>query len=49
MDAVRRDHHVGRDARAVGERDDGLLVVLLEADASVAGRDDVGRPLPSPA
>ena len=42
MDAVGRDHDVSRDAHAVGESEDGLLVILLEADASVAGLDDVG-------
>ena len=40
MDAVGRDHDVGRGAHTVGERDDGLVVILLEADAPVAGVDD---------
>ena len=43
MDAVGADHDVGRGAGAVGECDDGLLLVLLEADASVAGVDDGRR------
>ena len=38
-----RDHDVGRGARAVGEGEGGLLVILLEADAPVAGMDDRRR------
>ncbi len=43
MDAVGRNHDVSRGAHAIGEREDGLLVILLEADASVACMDNAGR------
>ena len=43
MDPVGRDDNVGRGAQAVGEREDGLTVMLLEADASVADVHDPGR------
>ena len=43
MDAVRGDHDVGRGARTIGEREDCLVAVLFEADASVSGLHDVGR------
>jgi hypothetical protein len=42
MDAVGRDHDVGRGAHAVGEGEGGLIFALLEADAPVAGVDDAG-------
>ena len=41
MNAVGGDHDVSRDSNTIGERDDRLLVVLLEADAAVTGVDDV--------
>ena len=45
MDAVGRDHDIGRGPHTVGERDDGVGVILLEADAPVTGVDD-GRGQP---
>ena len=42
MDAVRRDRDIGRGVLAVGENEHCPRVVLLEADAFVTGRDDVG-------
>ena len=42
MDAVGRDHDVGHGPFAVGEGDHRLLLVLLEADAAMAGLDDAG-------
>jgi hypothetical protein len=41
--AVRCDDDVSRRATAVGEMDDGLRIILLEGDASVASLHDVGR------
>ena len=41
MDAVRADHHVGPYPRAIVEGDDGLLAVLLEANATMARMDDL--------
>ena len=43
MDPVRCNNDVGGGACAIGEREDGLMIVLLEADAPVAGMHDAGR------
>src|SRR2546421_6712174 len=43
MDSVRRDHHVGGGARAIGEAEDSVRVFLLETDTLVVGRNDTGR------
>jgi hypothetical protein len=46
VNAVRCDYDVSRRARTVGEMDDGLRVILLEGDASVASLHDVaGQPV----
>ena len=45
VNAIGANDDVGRCAGAVGEGDDGLLLILLKADASVAGVDDGRREL----
>ena len=46
MDAIGRDHDIGGRTHSIGETDYGLLIVLLEAGASVTGLHDVvGQPV----
>src|SRR5262245_1591788 len=41
MDSVGADHNVGRCPHAVGKSESCLLLVLLKADTSVVGVDDL--------
>jgi len=43
MDAVRRDDHISLHAHAVCEDDDRSSLILLEADALIASRDNTAR------